>query len=89
MFLLFVLAAVVLAYLLVGTALLNRGMAYVRANALLDRQFLSMAVTDGRSLSMTLPKIAFVLFWLPTLIAFLIVMAVRAAMQPGRRAAAV
>lgn len=88
MFLLLV-AAVVLAYLLGGVALLNRGMAYVRANALADRQFLSMAVTDGRSLSMTLPKIGFVLFWLPTLAAFLIVMAVLAMMQPGRRAAAV
>jgi len=57
-----IVAAVAVAYLLGGFALLNRGMAHVRANALTDQQYLSMAVTD-RSPSMLLPKLLFVATW--------------------------
>ncbi len=67
----FLLFAVALAYIVLGMAVLNRGMAYARTHALLDPQFFAMSVMDRRSLSMTLPKLLFVALWLPTVIAIL------------------
>jgi len=80
--------AVALAYLVIGTTILNRGMSYARAHALLDPQFFQMAVTDGRSLSMLLPKLLFVSLWLPTVIAILAFIVLRRALSGGMSAAA-
>lgn len=57
-------AMVAVAYLAIGKALFNRGMAVVRANAFNDRDYFNMVIQSERpSLSMILPMIGVVVGW--------------------------
>jgi hypothetical protein len=66
--------ALIALYLIAGIAVKNKAMAHVRANALTDPDFFGMVIQDQRpSLSMTLPKLTVVLFWMPILLALALI----------------